>query len=126
VQKNVLLPVLVAKNQSLAASFNSPATVIKYTDNIAYQINVNTTDSAGAFAVQVSLDYVPTNDPGGPANAGTWSTLPLSGTPVVAAANDTISIELNQVAATAIRLAYTSGTAGTGTCNITVAGKSLS
>jgi len=125
--KRALLPVVIAQAQSLATSFNSTPTVITYVDNVAYVINVTTTDSTGAFAVQVSEDYAP--PPQGsntPANAGTWTTLTLSGSPVVAAANDTIAISLNQLPFNAIRLAYTAATAGTGTCKITIQTKGLS
>lgn len=125
-QKNVLLPVKLLAQQSMAANFTSPATVIKYTDNVCYQINATTTNSIGTFAVQTSLDYVPANDPAGPAVAGNWTTLALSGTPTINAASDTISINLNQVPASAIRLVYTSTTAGTGTCDIYITAKGLS
>jgi hypothetical protein len=119
-QKNVLLPQQIATSQSLAASFNSSPTMISYTDNIAYQINVTTSNSVGTFAVQASQDYVPANSAAGGANAGNWATLTLSGTPAVAGANDTIVIDLKELPYNAIRLAYTASTPGTGTCNIIV------
>ena len=125
--KRALLPVILASGQSLATPFTSAATVITYVDNVAYVINVTTTDSTGAFSVQVSEDYAP--PPQGsnlPANPGTWTTLTLSGIPTVAAANDTIAISLNQVPFNAIRVAYTPANAGTGTCKITIQTKGLS
>jgi hypothetical protein len=124
-RKNVLAPVLIASNQSLASSFNSSPTIINYLDNCAYQINVNTSNSTGTFAVQASLDY----SPGGPnepiANAGNWVSLSMSGVPTVSAASDVININLNQLPFKAIRLAYTSTIAGTGTCNIYVMAKMI-
>ena len=125
--KRALLPVIIASGQSLTTSFNSAPTVVTYVDNIAYLINVTTTDSAGTFAVQVSEDYAP--PPQGsntPANPGTWTTLTLSAAPVAASANDTIAISLNQVPFNATRIAYTSTIAGTGTCKITIQTKVLS
>ena len=125
--KRALLPVVIASGQSLAASFASLPTVITYVDNVAYVINVTTTNSVGSFAVQVSEDYAP--PPQGlniSANPGTWTTLTLSGTPAVASANDTIAISLNQVPFNAIRVIYTATTPGTGTCKITVQTKGLS
>lgn len=125
--KRALLPVVIASAQSLAASFNSTPTMVTYVDNIAYLINVTTVDSTGSFSVQVSEDYAP--PPQGsntPANSGTWTTLTLSGVPSVAAANDTIAISLNQLPFNAVRLAYTSSIAGTGTCKITIQTKGLS
>lgn len=114
----------VLSAQSLAASFNSAATFIRNTDNVSYQINVTTSNSTGTFSVQVSDDYAVGPD-GDITNAGTWVTLTLSGTPTVAAANDTIGISLNQLPYDAIRLVYTAGTAGTGTCSAIITTKQL-
>lgn len=118
-RKNVLDHLLVS-GQSLAATFTSDPTVIQWLDSVAYQINITTTNSTGTFAVEGSLDYVPSNAvQGKPAAAGNWATLNLSGgTPSVAAANDVILIDLNQLPYKAIRLKYTSTIAGTGTCAI--------
>lgn len=124
-EKKILPPVVLVAAQSLAASFNSTPTVFAYTDNISYQINITTSNSTGTFAVQGSLDYVQAGM-GGPGVAGNWTSLNLSAVPTVAAANDTILINLNQVPYPALRLAYTAGTAGTGTCKIIVTAKGLS
>jgi len=125
-RKNVLTPQLLNSTpQSLSASFVSPVTTITYADNVAYQINTTTTNSTGTFAVQGSLDYNKDVD-GNVTNPGTWTTLPLGGgTPSVAAANDVILINLNQLPFNAVRLAYTSSIAGTGTCNIYIMHKQL-
>lgn len=118
-RKNIL-PYEIS-SQSLASSFSIP-TVIKYLDNISYQINIKTTDSVGTFSVQGSLDYA-ISEPGNQVIAqGNWSTIPLttaSGTPLVASgANDTILVDLNQLPFNAIRLSYAPTTAGTGTVDI--------
>lgn len=123
-RKNVLEPIVLASNQSLATSFNSAPTVVKYLDNISYQINVVTTNSEGTFAVEVSNDYVPSNS-GVTPDTGNWSPLVLTGTPTVAAANNTLVINMNQLPFAAIRLAYTSTVAGTGTCEIILTGKMI-
>ncbi len=122
-RKNVLLPVAIATNQSLAAAFTTTPTVISYMDNIGYQINVTTSDSTGTFAVEASMDYEAGVNGSGPAVAGTWSALTLSGTPTVAAANDSIMISLNQVPYKALRLSYTPTIAGTGTCTASIMAK---
>lgn len=116
-RKNVLSPYKILSNQSLVADFQSPPTIIPYADNCAYQINITTIDSIGTFSVQGSLDYqVDTN--GNVTNSGHWVTLSLAGgTPFANAANDNIIINLNQLPFNAIRLAYTAGTPGTGTCD---------
>ncbi len=112
---------------SLSTGFTSPATVVRDLDNCSYQINVSTTDSVGTFAVEVSNDYYvnPSSD-GTVTNTGNWTALTLAGgTPSVNLANDTIVINLNQLPFYAIRLRYTSTTAGTGTATIFITDKQL-
>lgn len=117
-RKNILT-YQVSSAQSLAATFTTPVTVINYLDNCSYQINVTTTNSIGTFSVQGSNDYLIENPSSAVVNAGNWIDLTLGGgTPFVNAGNDLIIINLNQLPFTAIRLVYTSTTAGTGTCNI--------
>lgn len=123
-RKDVLVS-RIAAAQSLAASFTSPVTVIKYLDNIAYQINVTTTNSQGTFTVQGSLDYAVDGPSGTVTNAGNWIDLNLGSSPTVSAANTNIIINLNQLPFAAIRLVYTSAVAGTGACDILIAGKQL-
>ena len=112
---------------SLATSFNSTPTIVRNLDNCSYQINVTTTDSVGTFALQGSNDYSTTaQSPNNGGNtAGTWVTLPIGGTPSVSAANDQIMIDINQFPFEALRIAYTSSTAGTGTCNIILVARQL-
>jgi len=114
----------VLHGQSLATSFVSPPTVIRFTDNVSYQITVTTSSSVGTFSVQVSDDYAVGLGPE-VANPGTWNTLTLSGIPTVAGANDIISISLNQLPYLAIRLVYTSSVAGSGTCTAYITSKQL-
>ena len=124
-RKNVNIYQL-ASSQSLAASFNTSPTLIKYLDNCAYQINVTTTNSTGTFSVQASLDYAKNEVTDVVTNSGNWIDLNLAGgTPSVAAANDQILIDLNQLPYNAIRLKYTPTIAGTGTCNIYVMTRQL-
>jgi hypothetical protein len=115
----------IAAAQSLSASFITPATAIRYTDNVSYQIVITTTNSTGTFNVQVSDDYVPPSETAN-ANPGNWVTLTLQGgTPTVASANDDIMISLNQLPFTGIRLQYVSGTAGTGIAKIVLTAKQI-
>lgn len=125
-RKNTLVTPLVI-GQSLSASFNSAPTVVRYLDNCSYQINVTTTNSSGTFTVQASDDYyVNEGNDSVVVNPGNWVTLTLAGgTPFVAGANDSIIINLNQLPFYAIRLAYTSTAAGTGTCNIYIVNKQI-
>ena len=112
-RKNTLNYNLYPTPQSMAATFTSPATFIRNTDNVSYQIDITTTNSTGTFSVQVSNDYAlgPDNTV---TNPGTWLTLTLSGTPIAAGANDIIGISLNQLPYDSIRFVYTSIVAGTG------------
>lgn len=113
-----------ASSQSMAASFNSLPTMIKYLDNISYQINITTSNSTGTFSIQGSNDFQAA-DGLSTAATGNWVTLTLSGTPTAAAANDNIMITMNQLPFRAIRLVYTSTIAGTGTCDCYIAAKQL-
>lgn len=118
-RKLVLAPVALESAKSLATSFVTDATIISYQDNIAYQINVDTSDSEGTFAVEASLDYDER------LNTGTWTELTLSGVPTVAAADDSILISMAQVPYKALRMTYTSTVAGTGTCDILIMAKTV-
>lgn len=108
----------IATGQSLATSFVSPATTVLTLDNCSYQINVTTTNSTGSFTVETSNDYNDNLVTNTVTAAGTWATLPIGGTPVANAANDSIFIDINQIAFKAIRVRYASTIAGTGTCDI--------
>lgn len=110
----------------LSADFFTPPTIVPYLDNCSYQINIATTDSEGAFSVQVSNDYrANSTSPGDVVSSGNWSDLTLSGTPVAQAGDDTISISLNQLPYYAVRLHYVSSVAGTGTCSIFLTDKAI-
>lgn len=122
--KNSQQSLLVA-NQSLAATFTSPVTTIRYLDNISYQINVTTTNSVGTFVIQGSNDYKGDLTNTGAVSPGNWVDLPLSGTPNANAANDTILIDMSAVPFIATRLVYTSSAAGTGHADIWLAGHRL-
>lgn len=116
-RKDVLTPYQLLTNQSLASSFQSVPTMITFTDNIGYQINIVTSDSTGSFYVQGSVDYQKDMN-GNVTNAGNWVDLTLSGgIPTAGAANDQIIISLNQLPFNAIRLRYAPTINGTGTCN---------
>ena len=124
-RKNVLKPIPVASSQSLASSFNSTPTMIPYLDNCAYQINISTSDSTGTFSVQGSLDYNQAEfyQLGTPGN---WVDLSLGGgVPTVAAANDSILINLTQVPFNALRIHYSSTVAGTGVADIIFMSKAI-
>lgn len=124
-RKNILAPELIASQQSLAASFQTVPTVINYADNIAYQINVTTSNSTGTFSVQVSVDYQQAT-PSQAGRTGNWADLSLGGgVPTVTAANDSIAINLFQLPFSAVRLSYVAGAAGTGHADIYIMHKQV-
>jgi len=125
-RKNVL-QYQVANDKSLATSFVSDPTIIKFLDNCSYQINITTSDSSGTFAVEASNDYSYNQTTNSVINPGTWVAVDLEGgIPYAAGANDSILIDLNQLPFNAIRVKYTSSVAGTGTCDIFLNAKQLS
>lgn len=108
----------IATGLTLATSFVTAATTVLTLDNCSYQINVTTTNSTGSFTVETSNDYNDNLVTNTMTATGTWATLPIGGTPVAAAANDSVFIDINQIAFKAIRIRYVAGTPGTGTCDI--------
>lgn len=123
-RKNVLRYKLAAA-QSLAADFITEPTLIKYLDNCSYQINITTTDSTGTFIIEVSDDYNIEEPTNAVENPGTWAPLMISGTPTVAAADDIITVYINQMPFNAMRVRYDAGTPGTGVCDIWVTAKQI-
>ena len=122
-RKNTLKYQLLT-DQSLSGNFISPVTFIRNTDNVSYQINIDTIDSIGSFFVEVSDDYA-VNEANSVTNPGQWVRLTLSGDPFVNAADDIIGISLNQLPYDAIRLVYESSTPGTGTCSAIITSKQI-
>lgn len=96
---------------SLAAAFSTAPTTVNFQDNIAYQMDVTTTNSTGNFFLQGSL------------NGTTWADLLPCGT--VAAANDVIVVNANQIPYTQVRLRYQPATAGTGTVSILLMARTI-
>lgn len=88
---------------------------------ISYDISWTGTSPVGVISVQSSNTYA-TDASGKVINAGQWSTLPLSVTPTVSGNSGNGFIDIDASAGYAIRLVYTP-TSGTGTLNVTVAGK---
>jgi hypothetical protein len=105
--------------QSMATSFNGPASIIKHLPGISYDIAWTGTPT-GAFTVQVSNSYS-VDSKGNPANAGNWYTLPSSsftGTlPAPSGSAGTGFIDVLGTEAYAVRLVYTASS-GTGSCTV--------
>lgn len=124
-RKNTLVHKLYDAPQSLSATFTTPATLIRYLDNISYQFNAVTTDSIGNFAVECSDDYA-VNEAGVTSNPGIWVPLTLAGgVPFVNAGDADILIDLNQLPYIAVRVVYTATTPGTGTVEMYIVARQL-
>lgn len=105
----------------MASTVTSPATNLKNLDDCAYQVNFTGTPT-GAFTVEVSLDYAQ-DFMGNITNAGTWNTLPITGTFAPSGSGGSYYIPLNTLtAAPYVRLVYTASS-GTGTLNAFFTGK---
>jgi hypothetical protein len=117
---NMIPPTIIANAASSAASFNSTATHVMYSDNIGIQISWTGT-TTGTFAIQASNDAVlPFN--GGAPTGGTWSTYTVTSPPTPAGTAGNGIITVNQFPFAFIRLAYTA-TSGTGTITAVLTAK---
>lgn len=88
---------------------------------VSYSVSWAGTAPVGAMSVQVSNDYSQNAD-GTVRNAGTWTTLTLSAATPVSGATGNGFIDIDQIAAFAIRLVYTR-TSGTGLMQAIINGK---
>lgn len=116
----ILKPFSIFTSASMATSLTSPATIITNLSGVGYDISWSGAP-VGTFSVQVSNTYA-INADGSVANAGSWTTLTLSGTVAPAGTTDNGFINIAGIEAYAIRLVYTR-TSGTGTLNATISGK---
>ena len=119
-RKNVLSPQTIASSQSLASAFGCTPTELSFLDNIAYQIEVSTTNSSGQFVLQATLD---SPDSLGSFASVNWTTLMNCG--AITGANDSILVNVNQFPYKYARLYYTPSVAGTGTCSIKIMAKQI-
>jgi hypothetical protein len=110
-----------AVSGNMATQIISPVTVIQNLSMISYDVSWSGTSPVGVCDVQTSNTYAQNSD-GSVANAGDWSSLPLSNTPAVSGNTGYGIIEVDASAMYAIRFVYTP-TSGTGTMAVTVSGK---
>lgn len=113
------LPVII--NGSMAGNLTSEVTILTNITKVAYEVIWTGTSPVGECTVQASNDYSENAD-GSVRNTGTWVELPLSGTASVTGNSDSGIIEMDSIAAYAIRLVYTR-TSGTGTMNVILTAK---
>lgn len=119
---NLLLPVSVVKNGSMAGSITSAVLEIKEQDNVGIQM-VWIGAPVGSFDVQVSMDYFRDIN-GNVTNPGNWTSIPLLPTVAASGSPDNAYVDLNQLSAPYIRLVYTR-VSGAGTLNVLMDGKGV-
>lgn len=113
-RKNVILPHKIVDAQPLSASFKSVPINVQYLDNIGLMLKVTTTANTGVFEIEASIDGV------------TYDVLTL--TPAIsplAGVNDIITINLNQVPFSYIRISFTLGTGTNGSVDAFLTAKEL-
>lgn len=115
-----LNPHVVIENGSMAASITSDVTIIQKLSFVSYQV-VFTGTPTGTFSVEVSNDYS-INADGSVDNAGNWSAVTLTGSPVASGSSGNGFIDLDGISAYAVRLKYTR-TSGSGTLNAVICAK---
>lgn len=120
--KNVLLPVNIAPAQSLAASFSSAVTDIRFLDNISIQVNLLGGAPVGTFVVETCSDYKAFNPSTGNGvnGSGTWTTALSAST----AGGFPMKFKDFQEADPFIRVSYVR-TGGAGTVDIFISAKAV-
>lgn len=111
-RKNVLLPYTALNGVDMASSHTSAAINIQYLDNVGIELVWSGASPTGTIAIQVSLDNT------------TYITIPsVSVSPGGSAGN--AYIDLNQLSAAWVRIAYTTTGGSVGTLTATVGAKML-
>ena len=116
----ILAPYSAITDGDMSADIISSVSIIQMISFISYTL-VWTGTPTGTFSVEVSNDYK-RSSAGVVLNAGTWVPLTLSAATVASGAAGSGFIDIDGVAAYAIRLKYTA-TSGAGTLNAVVNGK---
>lgn len=102
------------------ATLTSQVCNINQLDNIGIQL-VFTGTPTGTFQVQISADYNQDNY-GNVLNAGDWTPITLSSSPVASGSAGNVYIDMAELSAPWLRVVYTK-VSGTGTLNVWVTGK---
>ncbi len=116
-----LSPYPVIINGDMTTTLISIVTIASNYAKVSYDISWSGTAPTGVVTVQVSNTY--TQDAAGkPANPGNWTTLQLSNPTNISGNTGNGFIDIDATAGHAVRLVYTP-TSGSGSLNVTVAGK---
>jgi len=115
-----LKPFSVVSAGDMSGNVTSAATIIQMISYVSYTL-VWTGTPTGTFTVEVSNDYA-LDSAGAVKNAGNWVALTLSAPTAASGSAGNGFIDIDGVAAYAIRLKYTAGSS-TGTLDATINGK---
>lgn len=121
-RKNNLLKYQPISAGDMSGNITSGVTSIQYLDNIGVQFNF-TGAPTGTFQIQVSADYAQ-DEFGNVQNAGNWIPITFSSNPVAAGSAGSVYVDLNQLSAPWMRLAYVF-TSGSGSLNAFITAKML-
>jgi hypothetical protein len=115
--RTTLRPTTVISSGSMAGTLTSTPTILQSLTKVMYTMSWSANTPTGTASIQVSNDYA-LNAVGMVSNAGTWSTVELSylGSPSptipISGNTGTAAIDVDGIAAYAIRLLYTPTGAG--------------
>lgn len=117
----IFTPHSVITNGDMSGNITSQVTIIQNLSMLSYDISWTGTAPVGVMSVQISNTYSQNAD-GSVRNPGNWTTLVLSSPTPVSGSPGNGFIDIDAIAAYAMRLVYTR-TSGTGTMNAIINGK---
>jgi hypothetical protein len=117
----LIKPHAVIENGDMSSSITSDVTIIQNVSMLSFDISWVGSSPVGSMSVEVSNSYSQNAD-GSVKNVGSWTALTLSTAADVSGNTGNGFIDLEQLAAYAVRIKYVR-TSGTGTINVTVNGK---
>jgi hypothetical protein len=119
---NILRPVSLLTNQSMATDITSSAVEVRNQDNIGIQLSWSGTPT-GDILVEISSNHVQDAE-GNITTDGNWVQLPLNPAITASGSSDDAYIDLNQMTAQYIRVKY-ARTSGDGLLSAIVVGKAI-
>jgi hypothetical protein len=117
----ILTPFPVITDGDMTTTITSEVSIIQNTSRISYDINWTGTAPVGTIFAQASNTYA-LNAAGQVSEAGDWISIPLSVVPAVSGDTGTGFIDIQGIAAYAVRIQYVP-TSGSGVLNATITGK---
>jgi hypothetical protein len=117
----LIKPHSIIDNGDMSASITSDVTIIQNVSMLSFDISWVGSSPVGSMVVEVSNSYSQ-DASGNVKNVGNWTALTLSAPANISGNSGTGFIDLEQLAAYAVRIRY-ARTSGSGTLNVVVNGK---